>query len=378
LTFVNSFTTRILDEVRPTFQGRGGSPVVSDLEDPKKDKSQRRLGRDWSLEGARTGISKRPLIDLGTELKDLETSQGEKRKRWLGTEQERYELTVLERKMPNTGSPQSSLRNASKSIEQHESYQNLCDAKQRADSYYLDWVKDEEHLRAGAASGQECPPKDRQNAPEHHPTQHYPTSVTSWVSNYMDQPMRGKQDRVHANRLPIGRSLSNGFQHHSIASWDRTSRPSSELVRTLLQSPASSEPASPIQQLILPTRYGCTETVITNETIQNHGDDADTVFIGRSEHQQREYLLQALYARDQLPRCCQACSMSTRSMHICPRMQIRWDVLQMFYIKEQQEEDLKRAVLHVTFGRSGLRVARLQEIPHLVKAAERGRLWGGY
>ncbi|KAF9271707.1 hypothetical protein BGZ88_005713, partial [Linnemannia elongata] len=76
--------------------------------------------------------------------------------------------------------------------------------------------------------------------------------------------------------------------------------------------------------------------------------------------------------------CCQACSMSTRSMHICPRMQIRWDVLQVFYIKEQQEEDLKRAVLHVTFGRPGLRVARLQEIPHLVKAAERGRLWDGY
>ncbi|KAG0054828.1 hypothetical protein BGZ89_002549, partial [Linnemannia elongata] len=59
-------------------------------------------------------------------------------------------------------------------------------------------------------------------------------------------------------------------------------------------------------------------------------------------------------------------------------MQIRWDVLQMFYIKEQQEEDLKCPVLHVTFGRPGLRVARLQEIPHLVKAAERGRLWDGY
>ncbi|KAF9294078.1 hypothetical protein BGZ88_004480 [Linnemannia elongata] len=38
----------------------------------------------------------------------------------------------------------------------------------------------------------------------------------------MDQPMRGKQDRVHANRPPIGRSLSNGFQHHSFASWDRS------------------------------------------------------------------------------------------------------------------------------------------------------------
>ncbi|KAF9109339.1 hypothetical protein BGX30_008430 [Mortierella sp. GBA39] len=37
----------------------------------------------------------------------------------------------------------------------------------------------------------------------------------------MDQPMRGKQGGVHADRSPIGRALSNGFQHH-ISSWDRS------------------------------------------------------------------------------------------------------------------------------------------------------------
>ncbi|KAG0247813.1 hypothetical protein BGZ95_008425, partial [Linnemannia exigua] len=106
LTFVNSFMTRVLGEVRPAFQGRGGSPVVSDLEDAKKDKSQRRQGRDWRAEGARTGITqedaKRRLIELETELNGLEILQEEKRKRWLGADQERYELSVLERMTSNT------------------------------------------------------------------------------------------------------------------------------------------------------------------------------------------------------------------------------------------------------------------------------------
>jgi hypothetical protein len=61
---------------------------VSDLEDSKKDRSQRRLRRDWSLEGARTGITqedaKRRLIKLVRELGGFEVSQGEKRTRWLG------------------------------------------------------------------------------------------------------------------------------------------------------------------------------------------------------------------------------------------------------------------------------------------------------
>ncbi|OAQ22203.1 hypothetical protein K457DRAFT_37298 [Linnemannia elongata AG-77] len=190
LTFVNSFTTRILGEVRPAFHGRGGSPVVSDLEDPKKDKSQRRLGRDWSLEGARTGISKRPLIDLGTELKDLETSQDEKRKRWLGTDQERYDLTVLERKTPNTGSAQFSSHNASKSMEQHESYQNLCDAKRRADFCYLDWVKDEEHLRElrAAKNALQKIAKMRPNNTQPNTTQpeRHPGSQATWTSRCVE------------------------------------------------------------------------------------------------------------------------------------------------------------------------------------------------
>lgn len=151
MTFVNSFTTRVLGEVRPAYQGRGGSPVVSDLEDAKKDKSQRRLGRDWSLEGARTGITqedaKRRLIELGAELKDRGISQEEKRQRWLGADQERYELSVLERKTSNIGNSQSSSHNASRSMEQRKSYQDLCDAKRRADFSFLDWIKDEEQLR---------------------------------------------------------------------------------------------------------------------------------------------------------------------------------------------------------------------------------------
>lgn len=156
------------------------------------------------------------LPDQYHTLKDLEISQEAKRKRWIGADQERYELSVHERKTSNTGSSQSPSHNASRSREQQETHQNLCDAKRRADSCFLDWIKDEEQMRE--QKRQSTLSKRSPKRAEYHSTQHHPIRATSWVSSYMDQPMRGKEDGVHANRSHIGRALSNGFQHHIISS----------------------------------------------------------------------------------------------------------------------------------------------------------------
>ncbi|KAG0265644.1 hypothetical protein BGZ95_003266, partial [Linnemannia exigua] len=122
------------------------------------------------------------------------------------------------------------------------------------------------------------------------------------------------------------------------------SRPSSELLRTPLQSPTFSEPASPVQPFILPEDDKCEEPLPASIAIQHHADDPISFFTSTTEHQHREYLLQALHDGKQLPLYCQECFMSTKSMHISKDeiLQIRRDVLPTFYINAQQEEDLKR------------------------------------
>ncbi|KAK3823614.1 MAG: hypothetical protein J3R72DRAFT_497108 [Linnemannia gamsii] len=58
LTFVNRYTIRILGEVIPEGEDRGKrAPVVSVLDESKKDKTQKRAVIDWSREGPRTGIT---------------------------------------------------------------------------------------------------------------------------------------------------------------------------------------------------------------------------------------------------------------------------------------------------------------------------------
>ncbi|KAG0357539.1 hypothetical protein BGX24_006178, partial [Mortierella sp. AD032] len=73
-------------EVIPEGANRGegtGSPVISMLDEAKKDKRMKRGGTDWSREGHRTGISqqmaKERLVDLKAEIKDVEIDQKAKR-----------------------------------------------------------------------------------------------------------------------------------------------------------------------------------------------------------------------------------------------------------------------------------------------------------
>ncbi|KAG0379051.1 hypothetical protein BGX24_001855 [Mortierella sp. AD032] len=42
--YINSYSVRILGEVVPVHQGRGGCPIVSDLDEAKKDKTRKRTG----------------------------------------------------------------------------------------------------------------------------------------------------------------------------------------------------------------------------------------------------------------------------------------------------------------------------------------------
>ncbi|KAG0274869.1 hypothetical protein BGZ96_004060, partial [Linnemannia gamsii] len=168
------------------------------------------------------------------------------------------------------------------------------------------------------------------------------------------------------------------------------SRPSSELLRTPLQSPTPSEPASPVQPFILPEDDKCEEALPASVAIQHHADDPITFFTSTTEHQHREYLLQALHDGKQLPRNCDrpdytftlplggkdwgarmtrmydatrqkailTCqdlneiSVLSGVLHVDEEhahlskdeiLQIRRDVLQKFYTNAQQEEDLKRA-----------------------------------
>ncbi|KAF8925039.1 hypothetical protein BGZ47_003514, partial [Haplosporangium gracile] len=167
-------------------------------------------------------------------------------------------------------------------------------------------------------------------------------------------------------------------------------RPSSELLRTPLQSPTLSEPASPVQPFILPEDDKGEEPLSASIAIQHHGDDPNTFFTSTTEHQHREYLLQALHDGKQLPSNCDRPDYTftlplggkdwgakmtriydaTRQkeiltfrdlneiavlsgvLHVDEEhahlskdeiLQIRRDVLQTFYTNAQQEEDLKRA-----------------------------------
>lgn len=168
------------------------------------------------------------------------------------------------------------------------------------------------------------------------------------------------------------------------------SRPSSELLRTPLQSPTPSEPASPVRPLILPEDGESEESLPVGIAIQHHGPAPNTFFTSTTEHQHREYLLQALYDGKQLPHDCnrpdytftlplggkdwgarmtriydatrQNENLTFRDLneiailsgvlHVDEEhahlskdeiLQIRRDVLQTFYTNEQQEEDLKRS-----------------------------------
>ncbi|KAK3831451.1 MAG: hypothetical protein J3R72DRAFT_495540 [Linnemannia gamsii] len=72
-----------------------GLPVVSVLDESKKDKTQKRAAIDWSREGPRTGITQQMaqerLVTLNSEIKDIEKEQKAKRDAWVAADQYRHE-----------------------------------------------------------------------------------------------------------------------------------------------------------------------------------------------------------------------------------------------------------------------------------------------
>lgn len=154
MNYINPCTVRILGEVVPAHQGRGGCPIVSDLDEAKKDKKSKRTGRDWGREGSRTGISqeaaRKGLVDIEKDLQELESLQEEKRQRWLKADQDRYELSVHERELSKAGRQQRASEKkvkAPRTAQQQQAYQDLFRARRTAEVLFLEWLKDDSRLR---------------------------------------------------------------------------------------------------------------------------------------------------------------------------------------------------------------------------------------
>jgi hypothetical protein len=153
MTYINPYTVRIMGEVVPAHQGRGGCPIVSDLDEAKKDKTRKRSGRDWGREGSRTGLSQEAarerLVNIEKDLEELKSLQEEKRQRWLKADQNRYELSVHERELSKAGREQraSEKVKAPRTVQQQQAYQDLIQARRTAEILFLDWLKDDSRLR---------------------------------------------------------------------------------------------------------------------------------------------------------------------------------------------------------------------------------------
>ncbi|KAF9536905.1 hypothetical protein EC957_009424 [Mortierella hygrophila] len=154
ISYINPYTVRILGEVVPAYQDRGGRPIVSDLDEAKKDKTRKRTDRDWGREGSRTGISqeaaRKRLVDIEKDLKELESLQEEKRQKWLKADQDRYELSVHERELSKAGRRQRASERkvkAPRTAQQQQAYQDLFQARRTADILFLDWLKNDSRLR---------------------------------------------------------------------------------------------------------------------------------------------------------------------------------------------------------------------------------------
>jgi hypothetical protein len=154
MSYINPYTVRIMGEVVPAHQGRGGCPIASDLDEAKKDKTRKRSGRDWGREGSRTGLSQEAarerLVNIEKELEELKSVQEEKRQRWLKADQNRYELSVHERELSKAGREQCASEKkvkAPRTVQQQQAYQDLFQARRTAEILFLDWLKDDSRLR---------------------------------------------------------------------------------------------------------------------------------------------------------------------------------------------------------------------------------------
>jgi len=162
LTFVNRYTVRLLGEVIPEGADRGeGAPIISMLDESKKDKSKRRAGTDWSREGQRTGITQtmalQRLTDINNQIKDVEAVQKQKRDLWLEADRIRHDAAVHQRKVAKSGSrqqTQTTINNQpkpAKSDQERQAEAELRSARKTADTAFLSWLqKDEEHRTAKA------------------------------------------------------------------------------------------------------------------------------------------------------------------------------------------------------------------------------------
>ncbi|KAK3844920.1 MAG: hypothetical protein J3R72DRAFT_437455 [Linnemannia gamsii] len=158
LTFVNRYTIRILGEVIPEGEDRGnGAPVVSVLDESKKDKTQKRAVIDWCREGPRTGITQQMaqerLVTLNSEIKDIEKEQKVKRDAWVAADKYRHEAAVYQRQNKQRSSQHSGpTTKADSSKTRRLDQEQDADLKLQAarivsDTAFLDWTQKDDTLR---------------------------------------------------------------------------------------------------------------------------------------------------------------------------------------------------------------------------------------
>ncbi|KAG0064077.1 hypothetical protein BGZ90_002382 [Linnemannia elongata] len=159
LTFVNRHTVRVLGEAIPEGQERGqGGPVISMLDEQKKDRTKRRAGTDWGREGHRTGITQamatQRLVDTSEISKNLEGEQKERRRLWLVADNTRHNAAVRVREIIkfNEQEAQSINPKREKPINEKQAEADLQAARKNADAAFMDWMRKDEDLRLDRAT----------------------------------------------------------------------------------------------------------------------------------------------------------------------------------------------------------------------------------
>lgn len=203
----------MLGEVIPEGQERGhGGPVISMLDEQKKDRTKRRSGTDWSREGYRTGITQematQRLADTSENSKKLEGDQKERRRLWLEADKTRHNAAVRVREIIKFSKQEAPSINQKrvKPNNEKQAEADLQEAKKNADAAFMDWFKKDEELRIDRATRYAlqriAKTKPSTDPPSHHkiearPTWAHPAGEATTESLYINCALDAvKSDRT--------------------------------------------------------------------------------------------------------------------------------------------------------------------------------------
>lgn len=225
---MNRYTIRILDEVIPEGVDRGkGAPVVSVLDESKKDKTQKRAVIDWSREGARTGITQQiaqeRLVTSNNEIKNVEKDQKVKKDAWVAADKYRHEAAVYQRQTKqrssqHSGSTTKANDSKTRRLDQEQGAdRELQAARMTSDTAFLDWMQKDDKLRSMKATRYALQRIQR----------HDPTTTPPRTRSRLGQTLHGR-DPLSRPRRRIFTSTASLVQY-----WLTPLRPLDSTVMTL-------------------------------------------------------------------------------------------------------------------------------------------------